>query len=62
MIDPFVGTGTAIVAAVELNRRGIGIDTSREYLEIAKKRIEASIQEHHADQLANMRGLRTNPP
>ncbi|GAB4284024.1 MAG: site-specific DNA-methyltransferase [Oscillatoriaceae cyanobacterium] len=39
VLDPFSGTGTAIVAALELNRRGIGIDTSAEYLEIAKTRI-----------------------
>jgi len=45
VIDPFVGTGTAIVAALELNRRGVGIDTSQEYLAIAHKRIEAFIQE-----------------
>jgi DNA modification methylase len=50
VIDPFVGTGTAIIAAMGLNRRGIGIDTSREYLEIAQKRVEAFIQNH--DQLS----------
>jgi DNA modification methylase len=45
VIDPFVGTGTAIVAALELNRRGIGIDVSSEYLEVARKRIESNIEE-----------------
>jgi len=54
MIDPFVGTGTAIVAALELNRRGVGIDTSEEYLELTRQRIETFIQErkHHVDQLS----------
>lgn len=54
MIDPFVGTGTAIVVAMELGCRGIGIDTSEEYLEITRKRIEASVQEleRYADQLS----------
>ena len=54
LIDPFVGTGTAIIAAMELNRRGIGIDISHEYLGIAQKRIEAFIQEceHHTEQLS----------
>ncbi len=54
VLDPFVGTGTAIIAAMELNRRGIGIDISHEYLEIAQKRIEAFIQEceHHTEQLS----------
>jgi DNA modification methylase len=44
VIDPFVGTGTTIVATLELNRRGIGVDTSQEYLEISQERIEKSIQ------------------
>jgi DNA modification methylase len=53
VIDPFAGTGTTIVAAMELDRRGIGIDTSMEYLEVAQKRIEAFAKEygHNADQL-----------
>ncbi len=45
VLDPFVGTGTTIIAALELNRRGIGIDTSQEYLEISRERIELFIQE-----------------
>jgi len=54
VIDPFVGTGTAVIAALELNRRAIGIDTSQEYLEIAQERIEESIQHrlHSVDQLS----------
>ncbi len=54
VIDPFVGTGTAIIAALELDRRGIGTDTSQEYLEIARKRIEAFIrdQKHRTAQLS----------
>ncbi len=39
VLDPFVGTGTAILAAVRLQRRGIGIDLSREYLEVALSRL-----------------------
>jgi site-specific DNA-methyltransferase (adenine-specific) len=43
-MDPFVGTGTALIAALELNRRGIGIDVSQEYLEVARQRLEDFIQ------------------
>jgi DNA modification methylase len=50
VLDPFAGTGTAIVAAVKLGRRGIGLDISREYLETAVSRLN----EH---QLALFRGL-----
>jgi DNA modification methylase len=39
LLDPFVGTGTAIVAAIKHGRRGIGIDTSQKYLEEARKRL-----------------------
>jgi len=40
VIDPFVGSGTTAVAAKKLGRKFIGIDTNREYVEIALKRLE----------------------
>lgn len=40
VLDPFSGTGSTVHAAVLLNRRGIGIDLSNQYSEIAKKRLE----------------------
>jgi DNA modification methylase len=40
VLDPFAGTGTTIVAALALGRRGVGIDTSALYLKEAKTRIE----------------------
>lgn len=39
VIDPFVGTGTTLVAALQLGRQGIGIDLSQEYLSIASRRL-----------------------
>lgn len=39
VLDPFAGTGTAVVAAVRHGRRGIGIDLSAEYLQTAASRI-----------------------
>ncbi|MGB5864696.1 MAG: DNA methyltransferase [Sulfitobacter sp.] len=39
VIDPFVGTGTTLVAALQMERRGIGIDLSQEYLSIASRRL-----------------------
>lgn len=41
VLDPFVGSGTAVVAALALGRRGIGVDTSREYLTTAEGKITA---------------------
>lgn len=46
LLDPFVGTGTAVVAAVLLGRRGIGIDTSNRYLEEAENRLKAMAKMH----------------
>ena len=38
VLDPFVGSGTTVMVAEQWKRIGIGIDLSREYLDIAKKR------------------------
>jgi DNA modification methylase len=40
LLDPFAGTGTALVAAITLGRRGIGIDTSLTYLNEAERRLQ----------------------
>lgn len=40
VLDPFVGSGTTAIAAKKLGRKFIGIDTNREYVEIALKRLE----------------------
>jgi DNA modification methylase len=41
VLDPFVGSGTTPENAKRLGRRGIGIDLSAEYLDIAARRIAA---------------------
>ena len=40
VIDPFVGSGTTALAAIDLERNYIGIDISREYCDLTKKRIK----------------------
>jgi hypothetical protein len=44
VLDPFVGSGTSAVAAMELGRRFVGFDISPAYLEIANRRV-ASVAE-----------------
>lgn len=39
VLDPFVGSGTTVLAAKQLNRKGIGIEREAEYAEIAQARI-----------------------
>ena len=40
ILDPFCGSSTTGISAVRLNRRYIGIDNEKEYIEISKKRYE----------------------
>lgn len=40
ILDPFTGSGTTLSAAKELNRNFIGFEISKEYCDIANKRLE----------------------
>ncbi|MFX0172021.1 MAG: DNA methyltransferase [Candidatus Hodarchaeota archaeon] len=39
VLDPFLGSGSALIAAKQCNRSGIGIELSSHYAEISKKRL-----------------------
>ena len=38
VLDPFCGSGTTIIAAIQNNRNYIGYDIKEEYVELAKER------------------------
>lgn len=40
VLDPFSGTGSTVSAALKLGRRGIGIELSKEYLDVSKQRMQ----------------------
>lgn len=39
VLDPFIGSGTTALAALQLGRKYIGIDVNPEYIEISRKRV-----------------------
>lgn len=39
VLDPFMGSGSALVAAARLGRRYVGYDTDEQYVEIASRRV-----------------------
>ncbi|WP_445149509.1 DNA-methyltransferase [Baekduia sp. Peel2402] len=42
VLDPFCGTGTALVVALELERAAIGIELSREYAKLARRKLASA--------------------
>lgn len=43
VVDPFVGSGTTLVAARELNRNAVGFDLHGGYVEICKRRLGGGV-------------------
>lgn len=52
VLDPFVGTGSTIVAAQELGRSSIGIDISQEFIDIAQLRLSEVSTLHSREAVA----------
>ncbi len=43
VLDPFMGTGSALIAASEIGRNAVGIELSKKYFDITKRRIEENL-------------------
>ena len=43
VLDPFLGSGTTVVASKMLNRKYIGFEINKDYFEIAQKRIDDTL-------------------
>jgi DNA modification methylase len=39
ILDPMMGSGSTVVAAYELERKGIGVDVNPDFIELTKKRL-----------------------
>ncbi|MHB1909206.1 MAG: DNA-methyltransferase [Nitrososphaerales archaeon] len=44
ILDPFMGSGTTLLACQKFERRGIGIDIDKRYCELATKRLETALK------------------
>ncbi len=43
VLDPFLGTGTSIIAAIKNSRRGVGAEIEEKYVDIARDRVQSAI-------------------
>lgn len=44
VLDPFLGTGTTVIAAIRHGRRGAGAETVTKYVKLARERIQQEIE------------------
>ena len=44
VLDPFMGSGTTMLACIETGRRGVGIELNQEHFETACKRVQRAVE------------------
>ncbi|ATS19652.1 DNA methyltransferase [Parathermosynechococcus lividus PCC 6715] len=61
VLDPFVGSGTTLVAAQDLNRNAVGFDLNATYIQLCQERLAANNLFNQAQQLALQDDARNIP-
>jgi len=52
VLDPFVGSGTTLVAAQDTNRNAVGLDLHRKYIDLCKSRLSQASLFSNSEQIA----------
>lgn len=52
VLDPFVGSGTTLVAARDINRNAVGFDLQKEYIDLCNERLRADTLFNTSKQIA----------
>ena len=55
ILDPFMGSGTTLIAAYKNDRSAIGIDVDLEYCKLAKKRLAEEAHIFEKELVANIK-------
>jgi len=61
VLDPFLGTGSTLLACIQSNRCGIGVEVVEKWAKIAEKRVNKLLaQKRGSEQMATLMGLESN--
>lgn len=52
VLDPFVGSGTTLLAAQDLDRNALGLDLKQEYVDLSNSRVSEPPEDNHCKQMA----------
>lgn len=61
ILDPFVGSGTTLLAAQELNRNAVGFDLNEQYIQLSENRLMSETLFNKSQQLAIQDDARNIP-